>query len=189
MFTETTDKNTSIDAWGPHLWHSIHLIALNAPDKLSTSDKLNYKMFFESLKDVIPCLTCADSYAEHLQSLSIDQYLDSAANLFAWTVHIHNMVNETYGKKRWSVEEAKVFYVQYKGPRHETELAALKLCGKDGQAMPRDDASTLNTSYTYYRSYMVNLLILLACTVLIVIILWLLVKTRTMILRGTKITR
>lgn len=182
MYTEAADKNTSIEAWGPHLWHSIHLIALNAPDKLSTSDKLNYKMFFESLKDVIPCLTCADSYAEHLQSLSIDQYLDSAANLFAWTVHIHNMVNETYGKKKWSVEESKAFYVQYKGPRHETELAARKLCGQDGQALPGDDAaSSLNKSYTYYRSYMVNLLILLACTVLILIIFWLLIKARTMV--------
>ncbi len=178
----STDKNTNIEAWGPHLWHSIHLIALNAPDKPSTSDKLNYKMFFESLKDVIPCLTCADAYAEHLQSLSIDQYLDSAANLFAWTVHIHNMVNETYGKKKWSVEDAREFYVQYKGPRHETQVAARRLCGNS--ASHGIDAETNNaSSYAYLRSYMINLIILLACVVLIIVIFWLLVKSKTMLLR------
>ena len=185
MYT-STDKNTSIEAWGPHLWHSIHLIALNAPDKPSTSDRLNYKMFFESLKDVIPCLTCADAYAEHLQTLSIDQYLDSAANLFAWTVHIHNMVNETYGKSKWSVEDAKAFYVNYKGPRHEMELQARRRCGESAGTHLSDPVTSAGQRYVYLRTYMMNMLILVACTVLLVVIMWLLIKLRAMLIGKTK---
>ena len=110
-----TPKNTEKHAWGPQLWHSMHMIALNYPDRPSPSDKLNYKLFFESLKDVIPCLACSDNYAEHLQELPVDRYLDSAGNLFAWTVHLHNIVNEFHRKRAWTIEEAVRFYSKYSG--------------------------------------------------------------------------
>jgi Erv1 / Alr family len=106
-------KNTDKEAWGPQLWHSMHMIALNYPDKPSPSDKLNYKIFFESLKDVIPCLSCADNYAEHLQELPIDRHLDSARSLFTWTVKVHNIVNASRGKRTWAVEEAIAYYSAY----------------------------------------------------------------------------
>lgn len=110
---KSTPKNTDKSAWGPQLWHSIHMIALNYPDRPSASDKLNYKLFYESLKDVIPCLACADNYNEHLQDLPIDRYLDSAGSLFAWTVHLHNIVNEVHSKSKWTVEEALAHYASY----------------------------------------------------------------------------
>lgn len=115
LSAKTTPKNTDKDAWGPQLWHSIHMIALNYPDRPSASDKLNYKLFYESLKDVIPCLACADNYAEHLQDLPVDRYLDSAGSLFAWTVHLHNIVNEVHSKRVWTVEEAIAYYSNIKG--------------------------------------------------------------------------
>jgi hypothetical protein len=108
-------KNTDKAAWGPQLWHSLHMIALNYPDKPSAGDKLNYKLFFEALKDVIPCIACADNYAAHLHELPIDRYLDSAGSLFAWTVHVHNMVNDVHGKQKWTLQQALAFYSSYKG--------------------------------------------------------------------------
>jgi hypothetical protein len=105
----------------------MHMIALNYPDRPSPSDKLNYKLFFESLKDVLPCLACADNYAEHLQELPIDRYLDSAGNLFAWTVHVHNIVNESQGKRKVSVQEALDYYASYRGPAASSASSSLSL--------------------------------------------------------------
>jgi Erv1 / Alr family len=110
----STPKNTDKAAWGPQLWHSLHMIALNYPDRPSASDKLNYKLFFESLKDVIPCLACADNYTEHLNDMPIDRHLDSAGSLFSWTIDLHNLVNESHGKPKWTAEEALTYYAGYR---------------------------------------------------------------------------
>lgn len=138
------EKNTDIAAWGPQLWHTLHMVALNYPDAPSSDDKLNYKTFFESLQFVIPCASCADNYAQHLRQLPIDRFLDNADALFAWSVHVHNLVNKAYGKKSWSVADAKRFYAHYKG--HQA-------------------ASPTERQFVYLRDLLINLLILLACLI------------------------
>jgi len=97
--------------WGPHLWKSIHYIALGFPDKPSYSDKDDYKTFFMNLDKVIPCFKCSVNYKKHLKELpSIDAFLTSNMKLFEWTWMLHNIVNRDLGKKTMPLDAALRIY-------------------------------------------------------------------------------
>ena len=85
--------------WGPHLWFSLHSISFNYPLKPSIEDKNNYKNFFLSLQEVIPCSVCKKNYKRHLNEHPIQNYLDNKKSLVYWVIDMHNMVNGEIGKK------------------------------------------------------------------------------------------
>lgn len=167
-------KNSDKDAWGPQLWHSLHMIALNYPDKPSASDKLNYKLFFESLKDVIPCIACADNYAEHLHEMPIERFLDNAHSLFGWTVELHNIVNAHTGKRKWTVEEAVKYYSEYEpNPACRGEASALSGSGSgSGASASQHHAGRAMTRYETAKDMFVSMIILLACLIIALIMVY-----------------
>jgi len=85
--------------WGPHLWFSLHTISFNYPLKPTKEDKLNYKNFFNSLREVIPCSVCKKNYIRHLKEHPIDNYLSCRKNIIYWLIDLHNLVNVETGKK------------------------------------------------------------------------------------------
>jgi len=85
--------------WGPHLWFSLHSISFNYPLKPSIEDKNNYKNFFLSLQEVIPCSVCKKNYKRHLNEHPLQDYLDNRKSLVYWVIDMHNMVNAEIGKK------------------------------------------------------------------------------------------
>jgi hypothetical protein len=85
--------------WGPHLWFSLHTISFNYPVKPSEKDKEEYKLFFKSLQEVIPCSVCKKNYKRHLNEHPIEDYLNSRKLLVYWVIDMHNMVNAEIGKK------------------------------------------------------------------------------------------
>jgi hypothetical protein len=96
--------------WGPHLWTSIHLIALGYPEEPSSLDKSNYKTFFTILGTVLPCSNCSQNYAKHFLELPIDSFLGNKKSLFTWTVQLHNIVNIQNDKPIWSIDDAYEYY-------------------------------------------------------------------------------
>lgn len=95
------------NVWGPHVWRSIHYIAIGYPEQPTDTQKVDYKEFFTNLWKVIPCQKCSVNYRRHLQELPpIDEFLGSRADLFKWTVGMHNIVNMELGKPQVSLEEA-----------------------------------------------------------------------------------
>lgn len=101
--------------WGPHLWKSIHYIALGYPTTPREEDKMNYNLFYSNLWKYIPCMKCALNYKRHLDELPIDSFLTSNIKLFEWTVNLHNIVNRELGKPIMSKEDAwKVYTVHPK---------------------------------------------------------------------------
>jgi hypothetical protein len=141
----------------------MHMIALNYPENPTPSDKLAYKMHFESLRDVLPCAACATNYGDHLNEMPIERFLDSNAQLFAWTVHVHNIVNVHAGKRKWTPDEAAAYYAAYTG---EPSCSS-----KETQQQP--DHRPINSNggrYESLRDMLVNFLILLACLIVAVVI-------------------
>ena len=85
--------------WGPKAWFFIHSIALNYPENPSEQEKEDYKIFYTSLENVLPCSVCAKHYKDNLKDLPLtDKVLDSRKDLFLWTVKMHNKVNKSRGK-------------------------------------------------------------------------------------------
>ena len=90
--------------WGSHLWFSLHTISFAYPIKPTLNDQNNYKIFFVSLQNVIPCSVCQRNYKRHLLEHPIDKHLNSRKDLVYWLIDIHNMVNSEIGKKFMSYD-------------------------------------------------------------------------------------
>jgi hypothetical protein len=99
------------EIWGPHLWRSIHYIALGYPQQPTPEDVQNYYILFFNLWKVIPCYKCSVNYKRHLDELPIDSFLSTRIKLFEWTVSLHNIVNKELGKKQISLDDAKELYI------------------------------------------------------------------------------
>lgn len=102
--------------WGPHLWKSIHYIAMGYPNEADNMVRASYKEFYLNLWKVVPCLKCSVNYRRHLEELPpIDGFLGSRDDLFKWTVALHNIVNVELGKPQMDVETAKSIYTNGEG--------------------------------------------------------------------------
>ena len=55
--------------WGPHGWKFMHYISLGYPINPTSEDKINYKNFYYSLQDILPCDKCAINYQKNIYSL------------------------------------------------------------------------------------------------------------------------
>lgn len=85
--------------WGSHLWFSLHTITFSYPDNPTNEDKIEFKNFFHSLANVIPCSVCKKNYKRHIIEHPIDPHLNNKKDLVYWLIDIHNMVNSEIGKK------------------------------------------------------------------------------------------
>lgn len=98
------------EIWGPGFWIILHSISINYPDKPTYIDKQQHLLFFQSLKQVLPCQKCRTHYTEYLNKNPISPYLDNKDNLILWVLNCHNNVNKINSKKLYSLDEMKQFY-------------------------------------------------------------------------------
>lgn len=90
--------------WGNYGWGFIHSIALGFPENPTYMTKNEYRIFFESIGTVLPCLDCAKHYKNYL--LNKPPILISKDSLFKWTVDIHNSVNQRLNKETITYQQA-----------------------------------------------------------------------------------
>lgn len=118
---ESDDKKSGIQleemqftpsVWGPFFWHTIHIAALGYPKNPTYTDKRAAKEFFEALQFMLPCGVCRDHYANHIKSKPISTFLDKRADLFRWTIDIHNEVNRSLNKPQWTEQEVMAYYAR-----------------------------------------------------------------------------
>jgi hypothetical protein len=96
------------NAWGPYGWNFLHYVTLGYPINPNNEDKKNYKLFFESLKNILPCPKCAKHYEENLKVLPLsDDILDDKEKLIKWLIDVHNRVNVSTGKPEMEYTEAR----------------------------------------------------------------------------------
>ena len=105
------------EIWGPGAWLFLHTITLNYPTNPTFEDKENYKKFFISLKNVIPCKNCAKHYSENLNNFPIDDSLNSKEDLVKWLIDNHNKVNVKNKKREYSYDEVIEKYEKLYSPK------------------------------------------------------------------------
>ena len=59
------------EIWGPHGWKFMHYISLGYPINPTSKDKINYKNFYYSLQDILPCEKCAINYQKNITRWSL----------------------------------------------------------------------------------------------------------------------
>ena len=102
--------------WGPDGWRFLHSIVALYPDNPSNRDKTLYKDFFGSIKHVLPCIYCRNSFIEYTSKSPIDKHLGSKYDLCKWLYDIHNMVNAKLRGQGYLSEEDPSFeeiYLRY----------------------------------------------------------------------------
>ena len=86
-----------IRSWGPSTWNLLHCAAVTYPHKPTLKDREHMTQFLTSLPHVLPCKRCGQHFGRLLAQTAINAtspHLESSRDLFEWTVHAHNIVNE-----------------------------------------------------------------------------------------------
>ena len=108
------------DIWGPHGWKFMHYVALAYPAKPTSEQKNEYKIFFESIQNILPCGMCSYNYKKHLKELPMDdKVLESNITLLKWTIDMHNKVNVQNGKREYTSDEVVNLLINNFGEKKE----------------------------------------------------------------------
>lgn len=95
------DLNIDPTIWGPHVWATMHTLALRAD---AERENLAFGNFLNSLHFLLPCNRCKDDYSKYIANNGYP--LTNEA--FAWTVKFHNHVNAKLGKNfSMTVDDAR----------------------------------------------------------------------------------
>ena len=94
--------------WGPSAWTFLHSITFQYPESPTDMDKKKYFTFFNSLKNELPCPNCREHYETNFEKIQIR--LNNRKELIEWLIDIHNEVNRSTGKRKYSYDEVYKIY-------------------------------------------------------------------------------
>ena len=95
-----SDMGMITTVWGPCLWEVLHTITFAYPTKPTKDDKRHYTTFFCSLKYVLPCIHCRESFGVFISTSPtklVPKVLENRDNLTHWLYLIHQRVNNKLG--------------------------------------------------------------------------------------------
>ena len=159
-------RSMNQNIWGPHLWFSLHTISFVYPLNPNNNDKENYKNFFLSLKNVIPCVICKKNYIRHLNEHPVENFLNSRRDLVYWVIDMHNLVNGEIGKKILSYETVMKKYETVFNKKIELE-------SNNNSELPeyniKNDDETKNI-YTFFKKFGILIFLLIFLIIIFFII-------------------
>lgn len=86
--------------WGPSMWHTLHTISFNYPVKPSNNEKKKYFIFFNSLRNILPCKYCRENLKNNLKCNPLSmKTMKDRKSLSLWLYKLHETVNKMLGKK------------------------------------------------------------------------------------------
>jgi len=99
----------SKDDWGNSLWFIMHTSAIYAAGEMYEVFE-NYKAMLSCLQYILPCPKCKQHLIDNLANIDIDNCAGSRTALFRCSWELHNIVNESLGKRQPSLQEAMGYY-------------------------------------------------------------------------------
>lgn len=113
--------------WGPPAWVLLHTIAYNYIP--SDVNKETYKLFFENLQNILPCIYCRASYIEYISYEPITLHLNNSKDLSLWLYKIHNLVNNklrNQGLLKWENPTFDEIYKKYTEEQDNIDKCTIK---------------------------------------------------------------
>ena len=92
------------ETWGPSLWHILHTIAKQYPNRPNARDKFYANQMINILAFIIPCFKCQRHYMTNITKYKPN--FDNSEKFFKWTVKLHNIVNKLNNKQIFTVTQA-----------------------------------------------------------------------------------
>ena len=98
-------NNINPKMWGKNGWKFMHWITLGYSDTPTNNEKTDMRNFFNSIGNVLPCLSCRQNFLKHIKKYPLGQReLSSRSTLVEWLMNIHNEVNIITGKKLYTLD-------------------------------------------------------------------------------------
>jgi len=104
--------------WGPCTWFTISCFAFGYPTNPTPEQKQQYRIFFEYLGFVLPCIFCRDSYQCFIKdddTILDDYVMENRETLTHWVFRLHNRVNHKLSADYGTTYEE--FYNKYESFR------------------------------------------------------------------------
>lgn len=96
--------------WGSNAWEFLHTITFNYPRDPTYYDKIRYRVFFENLREILPCSICRKSFCLFYDYIPIDDYLEDRHGVVYWLYSIHNIVNLKLNNELFPLKEVIIKY-------------------------------------------------------------------------------
>lgn len=85
--------------WGKSGWIFLHSVTLGYPNNPTEEDKNNYKIFFNLIKNILPCNNCRKNYGNSIEKYKLtDDILMTRDTLVNWLIKIRMEDQYTYNK-------------------------------------------------------------------------------------------
>jgi len=86
--------------WGPAMWHYLHTMSFNYPVNPTKEDKINYRNFILSLKNVLPCKYCRMNLKTNLKQFPLKfSHMKNRESFSKYVYNLHELVNKMLNKK------------------------------------------------------------------------------------------
>jgi len=86
-------------AWGPAIWHYLHMMSFNYPVKPTPEDKKHYREFILNLQYVLPCKYCRINLKNNFKQKPIQMCDMASRETFSRYVYeLHELVNKMLKK-------------------------------------------------------------------------------------------
>ena len=86
-------------AWGPALWHSLHMMSFNYPVEPTLEQKKHYRNFMLNLVHVLPCKYCRINLVKNYKVFPLTMECMKNRDTFSRYVYrLHERINKNLGK-------------------------------------------------------------------------------------------
>jgi len=87
-------------AWGPAIWHYLHMMSFNYPLNPTEEDKKHYRDFILSLQYVLPCKYCRMNLKKNFARLPLkEKDMESRESFSKYVYELHELINKMLKKK------------------------------------------------------------------------------------------
>ena len=104
--------NLNSKIWGPHGWFFIDSIILSLPSQIDYKLQQELKLFFLSLKSLLPCEKCKIHFTEYIEETKLnDMDLSSKEIIIKWINNLHNRIRISNNSKIITINEMYDYYL------------------------------------------------------------------------------
>jgi|UniRef100_A0A6C0CXX5 hypothetical protein len=86
-------------AWGPAMWHSLHMISFNYPVEPTSQQKKQYRNLMLNLVNVLPCKYCRLNLKKNYKIFPLTiECMKSRDSFSRYVYNLHERINKNLGK-------------------------------------------------------------------------------------------
>lgn len=86
--------------WGPSMWHYLHTMSFNYPNRPSAREKRHYREFVLGLRYVLPCKHCRTNLEMNFKTLPLRMCdMSNRSSFSRYIYNLHELVNKMLGKR------------------------------------------------------------------------------------------